>query len=405
MQTEFLLLNDSTDNLCLTSILHPSQLLNDIIDIKQSGANTRKIYTPDLPDNARAYTYNFETHQVELDTILAVEHVIGEFDSYTLKSYKTSPVQLTNYDQIKTNTSRLEPNPKFTPCSKLGSYTKLLLQVDKYSNVANVDDCVIVASDDDSEIEIPMTYDIGVFIGAWLGNGTIRKRAGNKFIEVITNNEDVKQIVLNILQNWFPDSYEVTTIRNNGNKDIIVIEDGLLADWLDITHGIMHNKQIPSVYYSAPDEFINGLVCGLIKSTSKLSINKYKNVLYCTIASKSKLLIKQIIELLTLYMSVPASESEFQIKDTQKFLYIANIRVTDEVQGILNLEVPDDYVKFIPKSNTSRLNGYNDLITIMRPKLELNGKVSETFMFRMKNNNNIIGMNGLIYKAHIGLRL
>jgi len=405
VQSEFLLLNDYDDETCSTSILHPSQLLDTIIDIKQAGSNTRKIYSPNLPDNARVYTYNFDTNQVELDSILAVEHIVGEFDEYQLSSYKTIPVRLTSYDQIKTNASVLTPNPKFTPCNKLGNHSKLLLQVERYNNLADVDDIAMVASDESGEIEIPMTYDIGVLFGYWIGNGTVRKKQGVKHIEIIPANDIDESLILAIIEKWFPDSYLVTNILVLGTKRIIDIEDELLANWLETSHGILQNKQLPSIYYSAPSEYIEGIFRGVILASSRLSVNKYKNVLYCTVASRSELLVSQLIELLSLHLSIPASKSKFKMSGSDKYLYIVNIRVTDTTNELLNLSIDDDMIKFIPKANATHLNQYDDLITIMRPKLELLGKTTETYMFRLKNNNNIIGLNGLIYKSHVGLRL
>jgi len=195
--------------------------------------------------------------------------------------------------------------------------------------------------------------------------------------------------------------YRIST--NNSGRTIIIITDKSFLEWFTTTHCSGEDLQFPSQYYSAPEEYINGIIYGITQSAGRKSINRNKNVIYFTIITKSKLLSNQLNELMFLYLNISAHTSSFVSKDRP--LYISNIRMSDYVCDVFGIDVTDDEKKCIPPSSVYELEDYADLDTILSTNVKKLGKTHETYRFHLKNNNSIIGLNGLIYKSETGIHL
>jgi len=397
MLNELLILNDCYDDTCPTSIIKIPELMGDIIGVKQVGNITHRLYSPVVKDNARVYTYNFETKQVELDTIIAIDHIIGDFDLFELSSYKSSPVQLTNYEQIMIG--RKYPNFKsyFCSCNKL--FRKLVLQAVNY-NILPMEEFSMWFDNNGEDVDIPMNSNIGILIGYILGSGGVVDYNECEQIAIYPKTADDTNIVLNILSEYLP-SVDVTVI--NGRKTIIAITNKPFIDWFKASHGKGNNMQFPSQYYAAPSDYIVGIIYGLIQTAGKISINHRKNVMYYTIISKSKLFADQLNELLFLYLNISSHSSSFTANNIE--YYISNIRVIDEVVEKLGIEITEDQQKFIPSNSKYAPDDYEDLEAILSVRVNKIGKTHETYRLHLKNNNTVIGLNGLIYKAEPGLHL
>jgi len=402
MINEFLMLEDCYDTMCPTSIIHPSQLLNDVMGVKQVGNTTHRLYSPQLGDNCRVYTYNFETKQVELDTILAVDHIIGDFDLFEVSSYRTPPVKVTSHDKLAMGNKGARFSCSFGSCNKMSR--KLLLQAIKYNNLPSIEEGMCMWYDNNGEdIDINMDSDTGILIGYILGSGGVNLFRDEEQIVIYPKTANDRDIVLDIIEDKFNNKLEHKLITNGKNREIIIITDTDFIDWFKTTHSTGEDLQLPSQYYSAPEEYINGIIYGMTQSSGKKSINSNKNVMYFTVIAKSQKMIDQFNELLFLYLNISAHTSSF--KTNERSLFISNIRVNDYVCDVLGIMITDDEKKFIPPTTVYELEEYSDLESILSVRVKNAGKVHETYRLHLKNNNAIIGLNGLIYKTELGIHM
>jgi len=374
--------------------------MDEIIDIKTIGNITSKTFKPNLSENLRVYSYNFRTNKVELDEIVAVEQITGNFQTCELSTYKTVPMIMPSQDRIATVDRTLGYKLKFSTTKELLNTKGLaVLQIENYSSKCDEEISFNISNDSD-ELDIPMNFDMGVLIGHWLGIGKVY----NDSVCFLPSSEAHATVIMDMLTINFPNHMDNVEKRyNKWDKIEITVTIPIFTDWIVATHGEAENKQLPVQYYSANKQFIDGLFYGLLMSTGRYSINNHKKVSYFTLSSISKTLTTHIIELLNLYESIHANLSEFTIEKTGKHLFLANIRVTSDVIDKLPItsfsgDIPEEY---IPKSNRHTLKADDNLIVITRMTIKQVEDQNSDYIIHLKNNGNIIALNGVIHQAKL----
>jgi len=402
MNVEFFTILDNEDTTFQTGIFTPSQILGDIIDTKTDGSHLIKIYKPDLPDNHRVYTYNFKTQQVELDEIVAIECISGEHTQCELSTYKTTPVQICCSDNIASVDRTAGYKLKFSNSSDLlNTKGVAVLQVENYTSRSNNDDELSLGTSEDWAI--PMTFDGGLLIGHWLGLGRVEEYNDHEQVSFYPKNEDDENIIVAILNSTFPGCEElIYTLPQKRGGDKIVFEHPEFAEWLRASHGEAESKEIPLTYYSAPTEFISGVFYGLMMTVGRFSLNHRKKVMYYTFSSISEMLTRQIIELLNIYASTHAKLTDFVIEKTQRELFLANIRVTEDVLENLSIssfvdgELDPEY---IPKANRHTLKKDDNVMVITRMTIKPIDNCENNYLLHLKNSSSIIGTTGIVHQA------
>ena len=136
------------------------------------------------------------------------------------------------------------------------------------SNTENIKEgCIYPFHASRDTCRIPDTFELnhenGVFIGLFLADGNTDTKAGS--IQISKKEEGVQ----NFVRNWF-DTYKIThrTIaqkREIGTSYGVIGSSTLLCRFLDKFVGIgAANKHVPDIAFTAPDDFIKGLLNGYI---------------------------------------------------------------------------------------------------------------------------------------------
>ncbi len=118
-------------------------------------------------------------------------------------------------------------------------------------------------------IDVPLDYDFGWFIGLYLAEGSIGQYTKGKCYEV--------QIALHIDETEYANKVEEIAGRLHAKSTIVDLRPIMgcngqwvrvrgvhLTDWLHKSFGRCSRKHIPSWFMHAPQEFLEGLVCGLL---------------------------------------------------------------------------------------------------------------------------------------------
>jgi len=401
MNVEFFTILDNDDPTIPTGVFSPGQILGDIIDTKTDGKSLSKIYKPNLPENHRVYTYNFKKQCVETDEIVAIEHVIGEHTQCELSTYKTTPIQLCCSDNIASVDRTAGYKLKFSNSSDLLNVKGLaVLQVENYVSRCEDDDMSLSISEDHA---LPMTFDGGLLIGHWLGLGQIETFNDEDQVVFHPKHDTDKDIILSILGNMFPDNEDlIYTKSQKRGPDRIVFNNPVFASWLRDSHGESEQKELPMAYYSAPTEFISGVFYGLMMTVGRFSLNHRKKVMYYTFSSISEILTRQIIELLNVYASTHAKLTDFIIEKTQRQLFLANIRITEDVLENLSISsfVDGDIdPEYIPKANRHALKKDDNVMVITRMTIKQVDGNEDDYIIHLRNSSSIIGTTGLVHQA------
>lgn len=155
------------------------------------------------------------------------------------------------------------------------------------SNTSNIQDCCIYPYKATREhCLIPdrfeLTRDNGIFIGLYLAEGSNCVKSGKVSIS------NVDQGVKSFAKSWFSKFsityYEETkTNKIGGTSSSVHGSSTLLARFLDkfVGHGA-HNKFVPDVAYTAPEEFVIGILNGYFTGDGSVS----KNSIECGSASQ-----------------------------------------------------------------------------------------------------------------------
>lgn len=135
-----------------------------------------------------------------------------------------------------------------------------------------------------------LNYDNGVFIGIYLADGNTDTPAGS--VQISKKDPDVQKFT----RDWF-DKYNIThrTIvqeKKIGTSYGVIGSSTLLCRFLDKFVGVgARNKYVPDIAFSAPDEFVKGILSGYFSGDG--SVSKYD----ITANSTSRRLIEGIAAL------------------------------------------------------------------------------------------------------------
>ena len=158
--------------------------------------------------------------------------------------------------------------------------------------------------------ELELNYDNGVFIGIYLADGTTCPQSGH--VAITKKEESIKAFV----KKWF-DKYQIKSVEKTfknqlGSYTEVIANSSLLARFLDafVGHGA-RNKYVPDVAFTAPEEFITGLLSGYFSGDG--SINEQgKSVM---VSSVSRRLIEGV-SFLCSRMGIFGKLSTYQQKTT-----------------------------------------------------------------------------------------
>ena len=121
--------------------------------------------------------------------------------------------------------------------------------------------------------KFPLTYENGVFIGLFIADGNIDISKRKTF--TITKEEDS---VLDFVKTWL-DSFNIKWteneyIKERGISTEIKGRSAIMTLFLEKVCGhLAHNKHIPDFAYTAPKEFIRGLISGYFSGDGSISQN------------------------------------------------------------------------------------------------------------------------------------
>jgi len=134
-----------------------------------------------------------------------------------------------------------------------------------------------------------LNYDNGVFIGLFLADGNAHILSGK--VTITKKDEKVKAFVKKWFDKYAISHYETTTTTERGSYTEIQGSSTLFAKFLHafVGHG-SKNKYVPDIAFSAPDEFINGLLTGYFSGDGTVD----KNGSSVTVCSVSPRLIEGI---------------------------------------------------------------------------------------------------------------
>jgi DNA-directed RNA polymerase beta' subunit len=190
------------------------------------------------------------------------EYVYGT--EYHKADLLTVEAQGDNY-RIETGWWQANNNNKFTlPYPSKARFQRALVR----SNTENIKEgCIYPFHASRDTCRIPDTFELnyqnGIFIGLFLADGNTDTKAGS--IQISKKEEGVQ----NFIRNWF-DTYKITHRTIAHDRDIgktygVIGSSTLLCRFLDKFVGIgSANKHVPDIAFTAPDDFIKGLLNGYI---------------------------------------------------------------------------------------------------------------------------------------------
>jgi len=180
--------------------------------------------------------------------------------------------------------------PKLTPEVKIGDYVPVIWQLSQPPIINNYIDMINYFPKTEYEYlydthyikdnfiynfpiyceyglcdKFMLTRDNGVFIGLFLASGSID--ISNGYIQIINSNKSIQ----NFIKNWFNNLKLSFNIDISGN---ITGWSSLLATFLTKLLGYdTHHKYIPHEAFSAPDEFIIGILDGYFSGEGNITDN------------------------------------------------------------------------------------------------------------------------------------
>lgn len=209
------------------------------------------------------------------------------------------------------------------PYTKKASVTRALIR----SNVENIKEgCIYPYGASREPILLPEKFELnrenGVFIGLYLADGN----TDGKYIQITKKEKNVKEFV----KKWF-DKYNISNKENSRKTERGEIEDirgysALLSRFLDkfVGHGA-ENKFVPNEAFTAPDEFIIGLLDGYFSGDGYV---RASDLGVSSVSSRLVIGISHLCNRLGIFGKISKSQQEHNNLGTEniKPIYTFNIR-------------------------------------------------------------------------------
>ncbi len=259
--------------------------------------------------------------------------------------------------------------------------------------------------------EVPLTYDVGWFIGATIGDGWVRHsrgKAGGVDFASGTQTPEVKEKwkrgvkllcpEVTLLDRIMPHDFEGTpcvSVKTTSNSSA-------LARWVErlIGSGAV-NKHLPPNFIGMPDEFRKGLFCGLIDTDGSCNwnVNNRFNLTFHTISPGLTdevcvlALSLGLIPSITQYenRNKPAYAINFSVRTVQdaKWLKFECIYKQEALSRLHNLELkdygPSDIVPFTPAAKIEIMKALVKLGANRSGELKNKSAYSMTVVVRRNN--------------------
>ena len=213
--------------------------------------------------------------------------------------------------------------------------------------------------------KIKLDNDFGFIIGIYLADGWVTKT----FVGISKNNENIRKRVTDWCDKYGITYHLVTTVDKyiKGTSNDLKIHSTLLARMFKIICDTgSENKYIPSFAYTAPDDFIRGLMDGYFSGDG--SVCKKSGSITCSSVSEN----------LTLGVSFLLSYLGIFGK-----LYTNNIGTkTENIKKIYNLKISNDFAKTFSKEIHLTENDKQDRllnITMTRDYMYERGRSQEDY--------------------------
>ncbi len=227
--------------------------------------------------------------------------------------------------------------------------------------------------------EIKLTREVGYFIGYFLGDGSITLTSSGERLEITSANLEVLQKLKKIARDVFNIRAVIYRHKEGSSTYRLIVKDKDFIDWLkkitlkkcDNIHVVKRKgyitrlKKIPEFAYSAPLDFIIGLIKGLIDSDESITIinNGGRNICKeLKISSVNKDLVQGIVVLLSRlglthtirtkkikYKDKYVSYYEINIIDSVRLLHLLKDVISNNEASTIHVEDKNiDYVDRVP---------------------------------------------------------
>lgn len=268
------------------------------------------------------------------------------------------------------------------------------------TNIFPLDD-KIISSKDGFEINSSLGY----LIGYWIGRGSIQKFDKYTLAVVFKVLKEKNDQVLKQL------SKTATTVckqdEKNENFNNIMVIDHDLQQWLVTNFGSKsNNKTIPNWSLLTNQEFLVGMLHGLVHSTSFISINETKGLSYLIIKTFSEDLTKTIPYVLKTRFGIIANIIKPKPDDEHgmyKICYRINDKIFDllQIDNIVTTDITGELEKFIFKDKTRTIfdNNIIELVPTNICTINQQDMFNETmYGFDLHKNEFLVNADGVLLK-------
>jgi len=191
--------------------------------------------------------------------------------------------------------------------------------------------------------EFELDYSLGLFIGVWLGDGTLIEYKGQKFIEITSSNRILLEKIVSITKKYIeysevPENYEGGCITGSNGKYVLRIGNyglyKLLEKFIDWERAskmkgkgrFSKTKIIPPELMDANTDFIRGLLRGIFTTDGTVS-----NREVCLTLEN-----EELIHQISLLLRSLGINNKIRIKQ---------IRYKDNIINCWELYIPSSYIK------------------------------------------------------------
>jgi hypothetical protein len=321
-------------------------------------------------------SFNLQTKEIELDRITMIEkcHTNSKLVNLNMGNI--------NNFIISNDTHLLTFNSKFILSN---SYNGGVLKTIKQLDNLNFENKFLKTLD-----KLELTKELGFLVGYWLGC--------NRGIErYLTFDLPIEHQVEKYINNLC-----LSSIKKD---DSLVIIDDYFKHWIMDQFISDKIKHFSNWTISANIEFINGLLYGIINTSSNIQITPDKKIAVCYLTTSSKKLAYDIVKLL----NVRFNTSSYVIteKEGTVFTFKVAVKITKQFMDLLNNGIVEGYYDFddfdkvwkyilnVNKNIKKISSGVEFNILNFIRKDQYNTEV-EMIKISTANNNPIILTNGLI---------